>query len=142
VPVIQTVTSSFRLELPVLIHDFTAGTGDTFKIALYTDAATINRETSTYTTTGEVVGTGYTAGGAVLTSVTPVLIGQVTVFDFADVSWPTSSITARGALIYNFTKANRSVCTLDFGFNRTSSFSTFAIEFPVSDSNNAILRID
>ncbi len=139
--IVQAVPASFKAELIQGIHDFTEGTGDTFKMALYTEIANLDASTTAYTTIGEVVGIGYTAGGQTLASVTPVLIGTVAVCDFADVSWANATLTARGALIYNSTKANRAVAVLNFGSNRSSFASEFVIGFPNPDAGNAILRV-
>jgi len=137
----QALASSFKQELLVGTHNFTASTGDTFKIALYTSAATLGASTTAYSATSEVVGAGYTAGGMTLTSVTPVLSGSVAICDFNDVTWTTASITARGALIYNSSKADKAVLVLDFGSDKTSTAGDFAIIFPTPDSSNAIIRI-
>lgn len=136
----QVVCNSFKVELFKAIHDFTASTGDTFKIALYTAASTISAATTTYTTTNEAVGTGYTAGGATLTSVTPVLDGITVVVDFADVTISTVTLTYRKALIYNSTKANRAVAVFDFGSDRVISGGNLIIQMPTPNASNAILR--
>ena len=136
----QALCNSFKTELAAGIHDFSSG-GDTFKIALYTSSANLSSATTAYSATNEVSGTGYTAGGATLTNVSPVLSGATAILDFADVSWPGATITARGALIYNSTKSNRAVAVLDFGSDRISTASTFLITFPTADASNAIIRI-
>lgn len=136
----QVVCNSFKVELFKAIHDFTASTGDTFKIALYTAASTISAATTAYTTTNEAVGTGYTAGGATLTSVTPVLDGITVVVDFADVTISTVTLTYRKALIYNSTKANRAVAVFDFGSDRVISGGNLIIQMPTPNASNAILR--
>lgn len=146
-PIAQTATSSFKVELAQGIHNFGPTSPDTFKIALYTAAANLDATTAAYTTAGEVVGTGYTAGGNTLTiSVTPVaannLAGTPTSYwSFANSSWPGASFTARGALIYNSTEGNKSVAVLDFGSDKTVSSDTFQIVFPTPDANSAIVRI-
>lgn len=137
----QAVATSFKTELMTGTHDFTNSTGDTFKIALYTSAATLNASTTAYTATNEVSGTGYTAAGENLTNVTPTSSGTTAFTDFADVSWTGASFTARGALIYNSTDSNRAVIILDFGGDQTVSSGTFTIQFPTADSSNAIIRI-
>ncbi len=137
----QALCSSFKAELAKGIHDFTASTGDTFKIALYVSGATMNANTTTYSTSFEIAGTGYTLGGAALTSTTPYLSGATAIIDFADVTWTDATFTARGAMIYNSTKANRAVMILDFGSDRTVSSGTFTITFPAPDASSAILRI-
>jgi hypothetical protein len=143
----QTATTNFKVELPQGIHNFGPTSPDTFKIALYTAAANLTSATAVYTTAGEVVGTGYVAGGNTLViSVTPTSgnnSGNVPTafFSFANSSWPGSSFTARGALIYNSTEGNKSVAVLDFGSDKTVSNDTFTVIFPTPDANNAIVRI-
>ena len=143
----QTATTSFKVELPQGIHNFGPTSPDTFKIALYTAAANLDAATAVYTTSGEVVGTGYTAGGNTLTiSVTPVaannLAGTPTSYwSFANTSWPNASFTARGALIYNATEGNKSVAVLDFGSDKVVVGDTFTVIFPTPDANSAIVRI-
>ena len=136
----QVVCNSFKVELFRAIHDFTASTGDTFKVALYTSASTIGAATTVYTATNEAVGTGYTAGGAALASVTPTLNGNTCVVDFADVTISTVTLTYRKALIYNSTKANRAVAVFDFGSDRVISGGNLIIQMPVPDPSSAILR--
>lgn len=139
--IIQGETTSFKQELLTAIHDFTASTGDTFKIALYTSSANLGPTTTTYTTSGEVVGSGYSAGGETLSQVTPTTSGTTAYLDFADVTWSSATITARGALIYNSSKSNRSVLVLDFGFDRVKSGADFTIQFPSANATDAIIRI-
>ena len=136
----QVVCNSFKVELFRAIHDFTASTGDTFKVALYTSASTIGAATTVYTATNEAVGTGYTAGGATLASVTPTLSGITAIVDFADVTISTVTLTYRKALIYNSTKANRAVAVFDFGSDRVISGGNLIIQMPVPDPSSAILR--
>lgn len=136
----QVVCNSFKVELFKAIHDFTASTGDTFKIALYTSASTVGAATTTYTTTNEAVGTGYTPGGATLTSVTPTLDGNTVVIDFADVTISTVTLTYSKALIYNSTKANRAVAAFDFLSNRVISGGNLIIQMPAPTASTAILR--
>lgn len=137
----QAMCTSFKVELLQGVHNFTNTTGDVFKIALYTSSATLDSTTTTYTTTNEVVGTGYTAGGNTLTNVTPTSSGTTAFTDFADTTWSTATITARGALIYNSTESNKAVAVLDFGSDKTSTAGNFTIVFPTADSANAIIRI-
>ena len=137
----QAMCTSFKVELLQGVHNFTASTGDTFKIALYTSSASLDATTTAYTTSNEVVGTGYTAGGNTLTNVTPTSSGTTAFTDFADTTWSTATITARGALIYNSTDSNKSVCVLDFGSDKTSTAGNFTIVFPTADATNAIIRI-
>lgn len=139
--IVQGLTYSFKKELLQALHDFTASTGHTFKIALYSSSADLSPDTETYTATNEVTGDGYTAGGATLTSVTPVIVSGVACVDFADVEWAASTITARGALIYNSTNGNRAVAVLNFGSDRSSSSSTFTVTMPTPDNFNAIIKI-
>mgnify|MGYP003324331293 FL=1 len=123
----------------------TTVTGNTFKIALFTSSATMSASTTAYATTNEVSGTGYTAGGNTLTNVDPTTSGTTALTDFADTTWSSSSITARGALIYNSSTtagtANRAVAILDFGADKTSTSGDFTIQFPAADASNAIIRI-
>ena len=137
----QAMCTSFKVELLTATHNFTASTGDVFKIALYTSSASLDATTTAYTTSNEVVGTGYTAGGNTLTNVTPTSLGTTALTDFADTTWSTATITARGAMIYNSSKANKAVCILDFGSDKTSTAGNFTIVFPVPDASNAIIRI-
>ena len=145
----QTATTSFKVELPQGIHNFGPTSPDTFKIALYTAAASLDASTTVYTTTGEVSssGTNYTAGGNTLTiSVTPVAANNssgtpTSYWSFANTSWAGASFTARGALIYNSTEGNKSVAVLDFGSDKTVNNDTFQIIFPTPDANSAIVRI-
>jgi hypothetical protein len=145
--IFQTATTSFKVELPQGIHNFGPVSPDTYKVALYTSAASIGEATSAYTTAGEVVGAGYIAGGNTLTvSVSPTtgnnLSGVPTAFwSFANTSWVSSTFTARGALIYNLSKGNKSVAVLDFGSDKTVNNDTFQIIFPTPDANSAIVRI-
>jgi hypothetical protein len=146
-PIAQTATTSFKVELPQGIHNFGPTSPDTFKVALYTAAASLDATTTVYTTSGEVVGTGYTAGGNTLTiSVTPVAANNssgtpTSYWSFANTSWAGASFTARGALIYNSTEGNKSVAVLDFGSDKTVNNDTFQIIFPTPDANSAIVRI-
>jgi hypothetical protein len=135
----QTLCNSFFAEILKAIHDFTPGTGDTFKLALYTASADLGANTTVYTASGEVVASGYTAGGITLTSVGPVQVNGVGFTNFVDVS-VSAALTARGGLIYNSTKANRAVCVLDFGADRTSS-TTFQVDFPVNGATTSLIRI-
>jgi len=137
----QALCTSFKSELLQGLHDFTASTGNVFKVALYTSSATLGATTTAYSATNEVSGTGYAAGGNTLTNVTPTTSGTTAFIDFADTSWTTATITARGALIYNSTHSNRSVAVLDFGSDQSSTAGTFTIVFPTADASNAIVRI-
>lgn len=114
---------------------------DVMKIALYTSAATLDATTTAYTTSNEVVGTGYTAGGNTLTGATISSSGTTAFVDFADTTWTTATITARGALIYDSSQSNKAVAVLDFGADKTSTAGDFTVVFPVNDATNAIIRI-
>ena len=137
----QALCSSFKQELALGLHNFTLTTGNVFKVALYTSAATLGASTTTYSATNEASGTGYTAGGGTLTNITPVLSGSTAILDFQDYTWSSSTITARGALIYNSTNGNRAVLVLDFGADKSSTAGDFSIIFPAADASNAIIRI-
>ena len=138
----QAVCTSFKSELLQGSHNFTATTGDTFKIALYSSSATLSASTTAYSSTNEVSDSGtYTAGGGNLTSVTPTTSGTTALCDFSDISFTSATITARGALIYNSTDSNKAVVVLDFGGDKTSTSGTFTIQFPTADASNAIIRI-
>ena len=134
--------TSFKKELLEGVHNFTTG-GNTFKLALYDNSASFTAATTAYTTTNEVNDSGsYTAGGGTLTKVNPTTSGTTALTDFADLSFTTATITARGALIYNDTATgDPSVVVLDFGSDKTSTSGTFTIVFPTADSSNAIIRI-
>jgi len=135
------ICNSFKQEILVGTHNFTASTGDQFKIALYTSSATLGASTTAYSTSNEISGTGYTAGGANLTSVTPVLDSSTAVCDFADVSFTSASFTANGCLIYNDDQSDKAVAVIAFGGDKTVSSGTFTIQFPTADASNAIIRI-
>lgn len=145
--ILQSATTSFKVELLQGVHNFGPTSPDTFKIALYTGSANINQSTTAYTATGEVVGTGYTAGGKTLTVSTSPTSGTnsqsvpTAYISFANATWPGATFTARGALIYNATEGNKSVAVLDFGSDKTVSNDTFQIIFPTPDANSAIVRI-
>lgn len=114
---------------------------DVMKIALYTSAATLSAATTVYTTSDEVVGAGYTAGGNTLTGATISTSGTTAFVDFTDTTWTTATITARGALIYDSSKSNKAVAVLDFGADKTSTAGDFTIQFPTNNATNAIIRI-
>jgi hypothetical protein len=138
------VCNSFKAEVLQALHNFTASSGNAFKLALYTSSATLNKTTTAYATTNEIsntAGSAYSAGGIALTSVTPVLSTDTAVCDFANVSFSSASFTANGCLIYNDTNADRAVCAIAFGGDKTVTNGTFTIEFPAADASNAILRI-
>jgi hypothetical protein len=135
--------TSFKQELLVGTHNFTASTGNTFKLALYDNNASFDASTTAYTATNEVSNSGtYTAGGGTLTNVTPTTSGTTALTDFADITFTSATITARGALIYNDTAAgDPSVVVLDFGSDKSSTSGDFQIVFPTADASNAIIRI-
>ena len=125
-------------------HNFTASSGNTFKIALYTSSASLGAGTTAYSTSNEISntsGSAYTAGGATLTSVTPTTSGTTAICDFADVSYTSASFTANGALIYNDTQSDKAVAVIAFGSDKTVTSGTFTIQFPTADASNAIIRI-
>ena len=136
------ICNSFKTQILTAVHNFTNG-ANTFRLALYTDAATLNKSTTVYVTANEVAnGNGYTTKGAALTNVTPALSGDTAVCDFADVSFTSASFTANGCLIFNDTATDDpAVCAIAFGSNKTVTSGTFTIQFPTADASNAILRI-
>ena len=134
--------TSFKKELLEAVHNFKNSGGSTFKIALYDNNASFDASTTAYTATNEVSGTGYSAGGNTLTRVDPTSSGTTAFTDFADTTWSSSTITARGALIYNDSAAgNPAVVVLDFGSDRASTNGDFKIVFPTADASNALIRI-
>jgi len=139
----QAMATSFKVQILGGDFDFSSGTSQTFYCALYTNAATLGATTTAYTTANEVTGTNYTAGGNLLTiSQVPTSTGTTAFLDFANVTWGTSTITARGALIYlKNAGTNPAIAVLDFGSDKTSTAGDFTIVFPASDSSNAIIRI-
>ena len=138
------ICTSFKVELLKGVHNFTATTGNTFKIALYDSDATLGASTTAFSSSEEITntsGTAYTSGGATLTSVTPVASSTTAVCDFADVSFSSASFTANGALIYNSSATNAAVCAIAFGSDKTATNGTFTIQFPTADATNAIIRL-
>ena len=138
--------TSFKDQILEGVHDFSSSGGDTFKIALYSSAATLDATTTAYTSSNEVANSGtYSAGGGTLTNVTPTTSGTTAFTDFDDISFTSATINARGALIYNTTPThtytNPSVAVLDFGGDKISTSGTFTIQFPAADASNAIIRI-
>jgi len=134
----QVLCTSFKKELLEGTHVFGS---NTFKIALYTNAATLNADTTTYSTDNEVSGTNYTAGGVTLTASTVASGDGVGFVNFSNATWASSSFTARGALIYNATQGNKAVMVLDFGDDKTSNNSTFTVAMPANTSTTALIRI-
>jgi hypothetical protein len=139
----QAMCTSFKQALLDGEMDFSSDTSQTFKIALYTSSATLGAATTAYSATNEVSGTGYTAGGNTLSiAANPTTSGTTAYLDFADTTWTTATITARGALIYKADGAtNPAVAVLDFGSDKTSTAGNFTIQFPTADASNAIIRI-
>lgn len=149
----QAICTSFKVELMTATHDFTASTGDSFKIALFTSSATLGAATTVYTapadgaadptSTNEVssTGTNYTTGGQALTNVTPTSSGTTAFVDFDDEVFSNVSLTARGALIYNDDKSDKAVIVLDFGEDKTATTGDFTIQFPAAAASTAIIRI-
>jgi len=137
------ICNSFKTEILKAVHNFTASSGDTVKLALYTSSATLNKSTTAYTSSNEVAnGNGYTTKGNALTSVTPALSTDTAVCDFADTSFTSASFTARGCLIFNEdASGDPAVCAIDFGADKTVTSGTFTIQFPTADASNAIIRI-
>lgn len=137
----QAMCTSFKQELLVGTHNFTASSGNTFKLALYTSSASLGAGTTAYTSSNEASGTNYSATGAALTSVTPTTDGTTAICDFSDLTFSNVSITARGALIYNDTQADKAVCVLDFGGDKTATAGDFTISFPTANASSAIIGI-
>ena len=137
----QAMCTSFKQELLVGTHNFTASTGNSFKLALYTSSASLGAGTTAYTSSNEASGTNYSATGSVLTSVTPTTDGTTAICYFSDLTFSNVSITARGALIYNDTQADKAVCVLDFGGDKTATAGDFTISFPTANASSAIIRI-
>jgi hypothetical protein len=138
--------TSFKKELLERKHDFNASAGHTFKIALFTSAATLSAATTNYSTTNEVVGTGYTAGGTTLTNIDPTSSGTTAFIDFVDATWPSATITAAGAMIYNTTTdggtgTTNAVAVISFGGDKTSTNGDFVVSMPTPDATNAIIRL-
>jgi hypothetical protein len=134
----QAMCNSFKTELLGGTHDLDT---DTIKIALFTSSATLGASTTAYSTTNEVSGTGYTAGGNTLAGAAISLSGSTAIVDFTDTTWSSATITARGALIYNSSKADRAIAVLDFGSDKSSTNGDFTVVFPAADASNAIIRI-
>jgi len=138
----QAMTTSFKKELLEAKHNFLSSGGNDFKLALYTSSATMSAATTAYTTTNEVTGTNYTAKGASLTRVNPSTSGTTAFTDFADLTFGTATVTARGCMIYNDTASgDPAVAVFDFGGDKTSTAGSFTISFPTADASNAVIRI-
>jgi len=138
------VCNTFKTEALRAIHNFTASSGNTFNLALYTSSATLNKTTTAYSSSNEISntsGSAYSAKGIALTSVTPALSTDTACCDFADISWTSASFTANGCVIFNDDAADKAVCVVAFGGDKTVSSGTFTIQFPAADASNAIVRI-
>lgn len=135
--IVQSMASSFKRQILLGEHDLDT---DVIKIALYTSAANLGADTTEYTTSGEVVGTGYTAGGEVMTGVTVSLSGTTAYVDFANTLWSPAAFTARCALIYNASKSNKAIAVLDFGADKTAT-TTFTVQMPANTATSALIRI-
>ena len=144
----QTLVTSFKTQALSGIHAFAtsvvraATTADTFKMALYSSSATLDGDTTAYSTTNEITGTGYSAGGKTLANVTVASASGVAYIDFDDVAWTTATFTANGALIYNSTQGNKAVAVLAFGSNKTATAQTFTVALPANSYTTALIRID
>ena len=139
------ICNTFKTEVLKAVHNFTASTGNTFNLALYTSSASMGASTTAYSSTNEIAntsGSSYSAKGKALTSVTPALDSSTACCDFADISWTSASFTANGCLIFNDTASgDPGVCVIAFGGDKTVSSGTFTIQFPAADADNAIVRI-
>ena len=138
----QAMCTSFKQALLDGEMDFSSDTSQTYKIALFTESADLSAATTAYSTSNEVSGTGYTAGGNTLTiSTNPTTSGTTAFLSFSNTTWSTATITARGALIYQSGGSNPAVAVLDFGGDKTSTAGDFTVQFPTADASNAIIRI-
>tara|TARA_R100000963_G_C4571159_1_gene55954 strand:- start:152 stop:580 length:429 start_codon:yes stop_codon:yes gene_type:complete len=137
----QSMATSFKKELLEGKHNFLASGGNSFKLALYTSSATMGAATTAFVTTNQASGTNYTSGGNALTNINPSSSGTTAFTDFADLTFGTATVTARGCMIYNDTNADRNVAVFDFGGDKTSTAGAFTIQFPTADASNAIIRI-
>lgn len=134
----SSVCNSYKKECMEGTHS----SSDTYKIALFTSSATLDEDTTAYSSTNEAAGTGYSAGGKTLSGFSASLDGSVAVLDFSDPTWTTASFTARGALIYNSSKSNKAVAVFDFGGNITSSGGNFTIPFPTANGTTGLIRLE
>jgi|TARA_R110000782_G_scaffold54906_1_gene116089 hypothetical protein len=138
----QAMCTSFKKELMTATHNFTNSSGNTFNLCLYTNSASLGAATTAYTSSNETSGTGYSAKGAALTNVTPTSSGTTGFADFADLTFSTVTITARGAMIFNESATgDPAVCILDFGSDKSASSGDFTVQFPVASAGAAIIRI-
>jgi len=139
--IVQTICTSFKSEVAQGLHNFTTGTGNVFKLALYVATANIGADTTTYTSSGEASGTNYTAGGIALTNITPLSSGTTGYWSFDDLTFFNVTLTCAGALIYNSTNGDRAVCVLNFGQTITKTASDLIITFPPTGATASVLRI-
>jgi len=139
------ICNSFKVEILKAVHNFTASSGNTFNLAMYTSSATLNKSTTAYSSTNEISntsGSSYSAKGKAITSVTPVLSSDTAVCDFANISWTSASFTANGCLIFNDTASgDPACCAIAFGGDKTVTSGTFTIEFPTASAGSAIIGI-
>ena len=138
----QAICSSFKSELLQGVHNFAASTGDTFKIALYSPTATLSSSNTVYTSTDEVSGTGYTAGGATLTNTGVSLSGTVAYLSFSNYTWTSATISSAGAMIYNSSESNKAVAVLSFGGTYTATNGNFTVTFPANTSSTAVIILN
>jgi len=134
------IANSFKQEVLVEGHNLTNG-ADSIKLALFTSSATMGAGTTAFSTSQEASGTNYSSGGSALTNVTPALSGSTAVVDFADLTFSTATVTARGCLIYNSTNSNKAICAIDFGGDKTSTAGDFTVVFPSATATGAIIRL-
>jgi|TARA_R100000388_G_scaffold1576_6_gene2299 hypothetical protein len=134
------ICTSFKQEILVEGHNLTNG-ADSIKLALYTSSATLGAGTTAFVTTGQATGTNYSSGGSALTNVTPSTSGTTAIVDFADLTFSTATVTARGCLLYNSTNSNKAICAIDFGGDKTSTAGDFTVVFPSPTATGAIIRL-
>ena len=139
--IVQTMCTSFKAEVAQGLHNFTTGTGNVFKLALYVATANLGADTTVYTSTGEASGTNYTAGGIALTNITPLAANGTGYWSFDDATFSNVTLTCAGALIYNSTNGNRAVCVLNFGQTITKTAANLVVTFPPMGATNSVLRI-
>ena len=134
------ICTSFKQEILVEGHNLTNG-ADSIKLTLYTSSATLGAGTTAFVTTGQATGTNYSSGGSALTNVTPTTSGTTAIVDFADLTFSTATVTARGCLLYNTTNSNKAICAIDFGGDKTSTAGDFTVVFPSPTATGAIIRL-
>lgn len=139
--IVQTMCTSFKAEVAQGLHNFTRGTGNVFKLALYVATANLGADTTVYTASNEASGTNYTAGGIALTNITPLAASNTGYWSFDDATFSNVTLTCAGALIYNSTNGNRAVCVLNFGQTITKTASNLVVTFPPMGATDSILRI-